>query len=342
MPFILLLGLLVANICQARTTELILLPTYAVPTETGWHTDLLAMLYQVDEEETTESLAGKAIRKLYDIPSEGEDRIRFDQRWGPFRADMQEGKTLFLLLENQTMVAMPKTDEYGQTHISISIPGYQNSADTENSETRERWFHFNAVHAPKNIKGQLQLLPKQGLSVISDIDDTIKLTDVRDTKNLIHNTFSKEYQSIPGMAELYRYLSAKGAAFHYVSSSPWQLYRPLSNFLQKERFPQGTLHLFNYRVSVRNVMDIFKSGISKKSLPIERLLQDFPGRTFILIGDSGEQDVELYMQMAERFPGQIIKILIRDIDGDLCKNTHENQRVTYFCEPGMMREKILQ
>ncbi|GAB5368940.1 hypothetical protein AAMO2058_001362500, partial [Amorphochlora amoebiformis] len=65
-------------------------------------------------------------------------------------------------------------------------------------------------------------VPPQGVSVISDIDDTIKVTQVRRRNQMFKNTFLKEFEPVSGMSSLYQYMANKGAAFHYVSNSPWQ------------------------------------------------------------------------------------------------------------------------
>jgi phosphatidate phosphatase APP1 len=82
-------------------------------------------------------------------------------------------------------------------------------------------------------------IPPVGVSVISDIDDTIKLTHVHNTRLMLRATFLDEWLAVPGMPELYRDWANQGASFHYVSSSPWQLQQPLEALLVKAGFPPG-------------------------------------------------------------------------------------------------------
>jgi phosphatidate phosphatase APP1 len=80
--------------------------------------------------------------------------------------------------------------------------------------------------------------------VISDIDDTIKVTDILDGKDVIlQNTFFRKAKEIPGMSNVYRSWAAEGAKVHYVSNSPWQVYPALQEFLKDNKFPQGSIHL---------------------------------------------------------------------------------------------------
>ena len=66
------------------------------------------------------------------------------------------------------------------------------------------------------LPAAVHLLPREGVSVISDIDDTLKHTHVLSRQALLANTFLREFEPIPGMANLFREWSDQGAAFHYV------------------------------------------------------------------------------------------------------------------------------
>ena len=83
----------------------------------------------------------------------------------------------------------------------------------------------------------------QGVSVISDIDDTIKISEVKDRKLLLQNTFFRPFQAVPGVPDKYRQWAEAGVAFSSVSASPWQLYDPLANFFRQVGFPHATFHL---------------------------------------------------------------------------------------------------
>ena len=104
-------------------------------------------------------------------------------------------------------------------------------------------------------------------------------------------------------------------SFHYVSGGPHQLYPALAAFLQAEDFPQGTVHLR----SIDLAAEIFSAGSDTrphKLAVIGQLLGDFPGRRFVLVGDSAEQDPEIYGELARVHPDRIAAILIRDVTGE--------------------------
>lgn len=85
------------------------------------------------------------------------------------------------------------------------------------------------------FKGSVQLVSPTGISVVSDIDDTIKETHVLNRHELAANTFLREFRGVPGMADLFRrWAAGDHIVFHYVSGSPWQLYPALSDFLRRD------------------------------------------------------------------------------------------------------------
>jgi phosphatidate phosphatase APP1 len=161
--------------------------------------------------------------------------------------------------------------------------------------------------------GRVHLIEPAGLSIVTDIDDTIKHSEVSCKRTLLTNTFLRPFESIPGMAPLFREWSDEGAAFHYVSSSPWQLYEHLSAHLTSEGFPAGSFHLRAFRLRdhvLRRILMLRRSG---KLGVIKTLFRLFPQRRFLLVGDSGEHDPEIYGALARRFPRQVVGIFVRDL-----------------------------
>ncbi len=103
--------------------------------------------------------------------------------------------------------------------------------------------------------------------------------------------------------------------FHYLSSSPHQLYPALDAFLQASEFPIGSVHLRHIKLRE----ELFGNGDSSrrhKLSTLHQLLQQFPQRQFVLVGDSGEADPEIYAEIAQQFPSQVVGIFIRDVSGE--------------------------
>jgi phosphatidate phosphatase APP1 len=161
--------------------------------------------------------------------------------------------------------------------------------------------------------GIVHVVSPHGLSVISDIDDTIKLTEATSRREMLANTFLRPFEVVEGMSQVYQNWKSLGCDFHYVSSSPWQLYEPLSELCLTSQFPAGSMHLRYFRV---------RDEMFKRFRPIRRnskvgiiagILKLLPNRRFVLVGDSGEKDPEIYRFLAKRYPRRIAAILIRNM-----------------------------
>lgn len=160
------------------------------------------------------------------------------------------------------------------------------------------------------------------LGVISDIDDTVLQTHVTQTLKMIWVTlFGSAFTRMPfeGTSELYRALAA-GMSGHadnpvfYVSKSPWNLYDFLVDFMDYHQLPRGPLLLRD--IGLREA-----PPVDHKSAAVRELLDTYPSLPFVLIGDSGERDPEIYLETAARYPGRIRAIYIRDLGGKNRKQT---------------------
>jgi phosphatidate phosphatase APP1 len=163
------------------------------------------------------------------------------------------------------------------------------------------------------VVGDVHLVQPRGLSIISDIDDTIKMTEATSRSEMLANTFLRPFEVVEGMVELYQTWHAQGADFHYVSSSPWQLYQPLADLCMSSNFPAGSMHLRYFRIRDEMFKRWRPVRNNKKVGIIGAILKWLPRRQFVLIGDSGERDPEIYRFLANRFPNQVVAILIRNL-----------------------------
>ena len=119
---------------------------------------------------------------------------------------------------------------------------------------------------------------------------------------------------MPGMPEVFRGWGDAGTAFHYVSASPWQLAPCLGGFLAAAGLPAGSMHLKVFRLKDSTPLRRLPSRKRSKRRVIEQILADFPGRRFLLVGDSGERDPEVYAAVARRRPAQVAGIAIRLVE----------------------------
>jgi hypothetical protein len=227
------------------------------------------------------------------------------------------------------------TTHNGVIEENIHIPDELVRACYARQAAGTRWLEIEAHTGDDHGsgKGRIRFLEPEGLSVISDIDDTIKVSHVPAGKRaVLRNTFLKLFQPAEGMRERYlKFVDEAGASadtcFHYVSGSPWQLYGPLSRFLfEQEHFPSGTVHMKNLRKNLldrgalRDIMAFAVGGdlatLDQKVRQITNLMIHMPRRKFILAGDSGEKDPEVYRAIRKLFPDQVLKVYIRDVLGE--------------------------
>lgn len=239
-----------------------------------------------------------------------EEQERFENRTQLFRIDSERNKKLVLAFFNGQQEKLSKTDSSG-------ISGKKIQLNQDKKLQHGDQLQYNAILSEKDKRefvGNMVLVSEKGISIISDIDDTIKDSHVLDKQLLIRNTFVNPLHAVTGMSDLYQAYAVanKQLAFHYVSSSPIQLFPLLTEFLQQEKFPAGSLHLRQIKLKD----ELFKEGSSSqrhKHKQIRGLLTQFPERQFILIGDSGESDPEIYADVTRDFPDRILHIFIRDV-----------------------------
>ncbi len=135
-----------------------------------------------------------------------------------------------------------------------------------------------------------------GFLVIVDIDDTITATGVTGSKkDLIVGTAlrgASDMQPFPASVLVLRALADAGAQVIYLTASPVQLGPRLRGFLDASGFPAGPLLLRYWKD------DGMGDPRAYKRARVDRLLADFPARQLILFGDNGEQDPELFEELA--------------------------------------------
>ncbi|KAL8969516.1 MAG: hypothetical protein Q9197_004301, partial [Variospora fuerteventurae] len=153
----------------------------------------------------------------------------------------------------------------------------------------------------------------RGVSLISDVDDTIKHSAIgAGAREVFRNVFIRDLSDlrIDGVREWYAKMASMGVQMHYVSNMPWQLFPVLSSFLSGAGLPKGSFHLKHYTGMLQG---IFEPVAERKKGTLERIMSDFPQRRFILVGDSGEADLELYTDIVEANPGRVLGVFIRDV-----------------------------
>lgn len=171
------------------------------------------------------------------------------------------------------------------------------------------------VLASENLSAteEVKVTQPKGVSVISDVDDTIKHSSIGSgAREIFRNAFIRDLGdlTIDGVKEWYNTMYDMGVGMHYVSNSPWQLFPVLVSFFQIAGLPPGSYHLKQYSGMLQG---IFEPVAERKKGTLEKIIRDFPERRFVLIGDSGEADLEVYTDVVLANPGKVLAIYIRDV-----------------------------
>lgn len=163
--------------------------------------------------------------------------------------------------------------------------------------------------------GQVLVPHGSRFGVISDIDDTVvhsSATNVLKMAWIVVRNNAHTRLPFEGVAAFYRalQLGADGRSFNpifYVSSSPWNLYDLLEDFMDLHGVPAGPLFLRDWSPTK------LRGGAEHKLRVIRTLLATYPDLPFVLIGDSGERDPEIYHKIVREHPGRISAVYIRDV-----------------------------
>jgi phosphatidate phosphatase APP1 len=185
-------------------------------------------------------------------------------------------------------------------------------------EWREVTLELLAPRSGASATGKVLVPPASArFGVISDIDDTVVQSHVTKKLRMVVGlalSNARTRKPFEGAAAFYRALQdgagGEGNPIFYVSKSPWNLYVPLVDFLQIQGIPLGPLLLRDFG------MHLLRSSGDHKARSIDRVLETYPKLPFVLIGDSGEHDPEIYRGVVHRWPGRVRAIYIRSVNRD--------------------------
>ncbi len=307
---LLLCGLFItpAQPAGIKGEKTVFIPTYGIIGENSIRAEIHLWIFQPEENSALRNVITAAVKNL--LPDEDEPRNPeiFKRRIRQFMVDNKRNITPRVIIDWKTYILnATKADGHSVTALTLPLKPEHRSRKTlpvlvkaDAGDTR-------------TFGGALTLEKPDGLSVISDIDDTIKISDVLDKKALIRNTFVLPYRAVDKMAEFYTLLENNNATFHYVSGSPWQMYEELSAFMDKAGFPRGSFHLKKFRIKDRSSVDFITADQKDYKLSVlSKIIEDLPGKRFILIGDSGETDAETYLAIYRKYPDSVRAVFIRD------------------------------
>ncbi len=311
-------------------------PTYGYQDANGWIIPL--RLWVHEQRSVVEAAAMKLVARIDDVSPEEIDN--FQSRAADFLADSESREVVSLAFDRDpsqktlqiadSTGRTPKSDLNGLIEGTIRLTRERADLLLKSQQSRNGWLSLTVTSNGHSGTGRVSLLAPEGISVISDIDDTIKVTEIPAGPEIVmRNTFLRDYKAAPEM--LARYRNWSDASFHYVSGGPWQLYGPLSEFLidKRDGFPEGSFHMKSVQTNLfsksswKDLTDLVTNNEQRfdhKVAVITVIMEHFPGRKYILVGDSGEKDPEVYSEIRAKFPEQVQEIWIRDIVNDRERN----------------------
>jgi len=229
----------------------------------------------------------------------------------------------------QDVAVTVSTERRGYAAVTLTVPGltagwHRVHATVDESDTMDEVRGRGRVVVPD---------PQAPFAVISDIDDTVLRSRVTEGLTAMLRTMVGDANSrdaVPGMASFYRGLNRGPAAaesgvaalpsFFYVSTGSWAMYPLLTKFLQGRGFPRGPLFLTDWGPTDRYIV---RSGAEHKRNAIGRLLNGYPDTRFVLVGDSGQGDPEVYLEFAGSHPHQVAAVLVVDVGPHLAERAEQ-------------------
>jgi phosphatidate phosphatase APP1 len=157
---------------------------------------------------------------------------------------------------------------------------------------------------------------------ISDIDDTFLVSHSTSFLRKIYNLLTKSVnrrKTFEGVAKHYQRLMQgldpeKPNPFFYVSSSEWNLYDFIVEFCEINELPKGVFLLQDIKSGFRDLLKQSGGDHSHKEEKIRKIFEMFPDHKFVLLGDNGQRDPEIYQNITTQFPRQVTAVYIRDIN----------------------------
>lgn len=266
-------------------------------------------------------IEGRVVEKRDDKPAASDDG-RLRNLWRNARKLVNdERKHEPVEIRIGEMVIQTRTDSEGyfrvEVHLAISMGT-----------------HMVTVKSARAVgEGRLLVVAHENrIGLISDLDDTILVSEVTDKSRLLANSLLKnpaQRQAVPEMARLYSWTLARdryaaALPLFYLSASPHQLHESISDFLRRNWFLPGVL--ITKRVTDDRSSEPLFDQVAYKTRHIEEIFRRLPWVNFILVGDDGEKDPEIYDAIRRKHPARVADIWIRHVSPDLQRPRFAGQK----------------
>jgi phosphatidate phosphatase APP1 len=235
------------------------------------------------------------------------------------------------------------SDPLGGARVHVSIGGVEREVVADNEGFFREWIdlklplpddaHWHEVglrlRAPvregePEVRATAPIRVPAGATfgVISDLDDTViqsRITSFLQAVRTVMLGNARTRLPFPGVAAFYQALERGGDGartnpIFYVSSSPWNIYDIIADFMDIQRIPTGPIHLRDWDIGL-SALSSHRLKTHKEPI-IREILDLYPSLPFILIGDDSQKDPEIYRAILDRYPRRILAIYIRNVRAD--------------------------
>ncbi|KAI8949902.1 hypothetical protein F4801DRAFT_382888 [Xylaria longipes] len=317
---------------KATPTQVLNVPGYANWTESGWSVRIHGNVFKQPNitQEKLDSLANKFLIgvDIDDLPENQQNQAR--NLTAEIYVVQQDNVSVTVNFQNDVDV---RPDASGGV---INAKGGAQSIDLPYNTTSEGDFdawltlrnttgpnggHLLAGNATERIQAlnvytngtdtgnaTAYLVPPTGFTIVSDIDDILRVTKIYDPKEGLLNSFARPFVAWEDMPEIYANWSATidNFHFHYLTTTPEQVTRNYMDYIYKT-YPLGS-----FDTRPLNFSDVSATLSIRKAL-LDKIFQTFPHRKFVLVGDTSNSDImKDYPQLVKDYPGQVQCIFLRN------------------------------
>ncbi len=255
-----------------------------------------------------------------------------EKRIDPFLTQSESGEEISVQIGNDFYDLRPSLSSGNfEGEIRMNENDYLNVLETQENNSSLKYRVILTEDDSRIIEGSLPLIAEDTTLVISDVDDTIKISEVYISESrLLANTFYNTPKPVPGMVQGYQDIKEQyvDVNFFYVSGSPKQLFDSIESFITESGYPEGAVYLREFVLSpvASELYDFFDANASYKHKveAITSIIDDFPLANVMLLGDTGEKDPEVYSYIQKQYPSQVKTVYLQNVSDENLTNSRFN------------------